>query len=196
MLPTINKISILASALLGLVLSNNALAQTPEQQKLWEAQRAQRQAEEKAKSEQLLKQREARKADPMLWVKTLSPMTEGGWQFRSVASDGSWAVFSTEHQMKRSGHLVTVWLRQEYPEPQRSSGGDIYFSNVEKIQYDCAKERGRPLLVIYYAENNIGGAQQSDEMDPKLAGWDAVVPGTQNDAIYQWACSAGGGKNR
>jgi len=51
-------------------------------------------------------------------------------------------------------------------------------------------------LIIYYSENNIGGAQQSDERDPKLAGWDAVVPGTQNDAIYQWACSAGGGKNR
>jgi hypothetical protein len=196
MLPLINKTSILAWLLVGLVLSNSALAQTPEQEKLWEAQRAQRQAEEKAKAEQLLKQRAARKADPMVWVKTLSPMTEGGWQFRSVAPDGSWAVFSTEHQMKRSGHLVTVWLRQEYPEPQRSDGGDLYFSNVEKIQYDCAKERGRPLLVIYYTENNIGGAQQSDQMDPKQSGWDAVVPGTQNDAIYQWACSAGGGKNR
>jgi hypothetical protein len=156
----------------------------------------QRQAEEKAKAEQLLKQREARKADPMAWVKTLSPMTDGGWQFRTVAPDGSWAAFSTEHQMKKSGHLVTVWLRQEYPEPQRTSAGEIYLSNVEKIEYDCAKARGRPLLVIYYAENNIGGAQQSEENDPKMTGWEAIVPGTQGDSIHQWACAAAGAKNR
>jgi hypothetical protein len=186
------------AVLLGgfLLLSNHATAQTPEQEKLWEAQRVQRQAEEKAKADELMKQREVRKADPMAWVKTLSPMTEGGWQFRSVAPDGSWAAFSTEHQMKRSGHLVTVWLRQEYPEAQRSNGGDIYLSNVEKIQYDCAKERGRPLLVIYFSENNIGGAQQSEENDPKATAWNAIVPGTQSDSIYQWACSAGGAKNR
>ena len=99
--------------LLGVcLLSSAAYAQTPEQEKLWEAQRVQRQAEDQAKAEQLSRQRESRKADPMAWVRTLNPMSEGGWQFRSVASDGSWAAYSTEHQMKRSGHLVTVWLRE------------------------------------------------------------------------------------
>ena len=157
---------------------------------MWDAQRAQAEASEKAKSEQLAKQREARKADPMAWVRTLDPMSAGGWAFRSVGADGSWAAFSTEHQLKRSGHLVTTWLRQEFPEPQRSAAGEVYLSDVQRIQYDCSKEQARVLQVIYYAQNNLAGTQQSEEADPKLAAWDAIVPGTQSEFIYHWACSA------
>jgi hypothetical protein len=187
---------VLTALSLGTLLTGlDAAAQTPEQEKLWEAQRTQKVADDKAKIEQLARQREMRRADPMAWVRTLNPMTEGGWQFRSVASDGSWAAFSTEHQMKRSGHMVTVWLRQEYPEAQRAENGTVYLSDVEKIQYDCANERARALLVIYYTENNIGGTQQSEETDPKQAAWNPIVPGTQGETFYAWACSAGGVKN-
>ncbi len=168
-----------------------AAAQTPEQQKMWDAQRAQAQAEEKLKAEQLAKQREARRADPMAWVRTLDPMSAGGWVFRAVGADGSWAAFSTDHQLKRSGRLVTAWLRQEYPEPQRSAAGDAYASDVQKIQYDCAKEQARVLLAIYYAQNNLAGSQQSEETDPKQATWDPIVPGTQSEFIFRWACGAG-----
>lgn len=166
-------------------------AQTPEQQKMWDAQRTQRQADEKAKAESLAAQRAARKADPMAWVRTLNPLSGGGWQFRSVAPDGSWASFSTEHQLKRSGHLITAWLREEYPEPQRSNSGNIYWSYVEKIQYDCANERARALLIIYYSENNITGSEESDATDVKQAVWVPIVPGTPSENIYQWACSTG-----
>jgi hypothetical protein len=170
------------------------VAQTPEQQKMWDAQRAQAQADEKARTEKLAAQRAARKADPMSWARTLNPLAAGGWQFRSVASDGSWASFSTEHQLKRSGHLVTAWLRQEYPEPQRSNSGGIYLSYVEKIQYDCANERARALLIIYYSENNITGSEESDATDVKQAVWVPIVPGTPSESIYQWSCEAGNGK--
>jgi surface-adhesin protein E len=167
-----------------------AAAQTPEQEKTWEAQRAQRQADEKAAAERLARQREARRADPMAWVRTLDPMSPGGWVFRAVAGDGSWAAFSTEHQLKRSGHLVTAWLRQEYPEPQRSGAGDMYLSAVEKVQYDCAKERARVLVAIYYTGNNLAGSQQSEEADPKQAAWDSIVPGTHSELTFRWACDA------
>jgi hypothetical protein len=174
----------------GLLHITGSGAQTPEQQKMWDAQRAQAQADAKVAAERLAAQREARKADPMVWVRTLNPMTAGGWQFRGVAADGSWAAFSTEHQIKRSGHLVTVWLRQEFPEPQRRDGGSVYLSNVEKIQYDCANERARALLIIYYAANNISGSEQSESTDVKQAPWDPIVPGTQSEYIYEWACNA------
>jgi hypothetical protein len=196
MLTMQSNVAICACALaLSCALSNLTQAQTPEQEKLWEAQRVQRAAEDKAKAELLLKQREARKADPMAWVRTLHPMTEGGWVFRSVAPDGSWAAFSTDHQLKRSGHSVSVWLRQEYPEAQRNEDGDIFFSNVEKIEYDCVKEKARVMLVIFYSENNLGGTQKSQENDPKMVPWEAIVPGTQGESIYTWAC-AGNGKGR
>src|SRR5450631_82622 len=128
--------ALLVPAAACVTYASSVSAQTPEQEKMWEAQRAQTQAEEKIKAQRLAKQREARKADPMAWVRTLDPMSAGGWAFRAAGTDGSWAAFSTEHQMKRLGRLVTVWLRQEYPEPQRRDGGSVYLSNVEKIQYD------------------------------------------------------------
>jgi hypothetical protein len=181
-------------ALASLAHSPIGTAQTPEQQKAWDAQRAQSQADEKARAERLAQQRAARKADPMAWVRTLNPLESGGWQFRAVAADGSWAAYSTDHQLKRSGHLITVWLRQEYPEPQRSGGGEMYLSNVEKIQYDCSNQRARVLLVIYYAENNITGNQTSEATEIKQAPWEPIVPGTQSEYIYQWVCESGTGK--
>ena len=188
--------SLIAGALTGVGLLQSAFcaAQTPEQQKMWDAQRAQAQVDEKARTEKLAAQRAARRADPMAWVGTLNPLTTGGWQFRSVASDGSWASFSTEHQLKRSGHLVTAWLRQEYPEPQRSNNGNIYLSYVEKIQYDCANERARALLLIYYSDNNIMGSEESEATDVKEAVWVPIVPGTPGENVYQWACADGRGK--
>jgi hypothetical protein len=164
------------------------VAQTPEQQKMWDAQRAQAQADEKVKADLLAGQRAARRADPMSWVRTLDPMSPGGWVFRAVGADGSWATFSTDHQLKRSGHLVTAWLRQEFPEQQRSAAGEVYLSDVEKVQYDCGKAQARVLLIIFYAENNLAGAQQSEEADPKQVTWDPIVPGTQSEYIFHWIC--------
>jgi hypothetical protein len=169
------------------------VGQTPEQEKTWEAQRAQAQAEQKAAADLLAKQRAARQADPMAWVRTLDPMASGGWVFRAVSADGSWATFSTDHQLKRSGHIVTSWLRQEFSEPQRSAGGEVYLSDVEKVQYDCGKVQTRVLLIIYYSGNNLTGNQQSEEADPKQAPWDAVVPGTQSESAFHWTCGGSAG---
>jgi hypothetical protein len=171
------------------VMQHSTVAgQTPEQDKLWQAQRAQALADEKVKADLLARQRAARRADPMSWVRTLDPMLPGGWVFRAVGADGSWATFSTDHQLKRSGHLVTAWMRQEFPEPQRSGGGEVYLSDVEKVQYDCGKAQARVLLIIFYAENNLAGAQQSEEADPKQAEWDPIVPGTQSEYVFHWIC--------
>ena len=171
-----------------------SMAQTPEQSKVWEAQRAQTVADEKARTERLNRERAARRADPMAWVHTLDPMTAGGWEFRAVANDGAWATYSTEHQMKRSGHLSTVWLREEFAEPQTGGNGP-YLSIVEKVQYDCSKDRARPLVVIYYSDNNVRGSEQTEEADEKTAVWNSIVPGTREELNFLWACGAakGGG---
>ncbi len=170
--------------------STESAGQTPAETELWQQQRAQARADEQARTAQLSRERAARRADPMAWVRTLDPMSAGGWEFRAVAADGSWATYSTVHQMKRAGSQVTVWLRQEYAEPQAGDNGK-YLSVVEKIQYDCAKDRARPLVVIYYGGNNIQGNEQSEEADAKTAVWNPIVPGTRDEFDYRWACGAG-----
>jgi len=169
-----------------------AAGQTPDQEKSWAADRARAAAEEKANAERLARERAARKADPMGWVRTLDPMSAGGWEFRAVANDGAWATFSSTHQMKRSGQVVTIWLRQEYAEPQTTEGSP-YLSVVQKVQYNCKKEQMRDLLVVYYSGNNIQGSEQTDEADPKNTPWNAIVPGTREELNFLWACRQGPG---
>ena len=165
-----------------------AYAQTPEQQKLWDAQEAQVRAAEKARADKLSQEREARRADPMAWVHSLDPLAAGGWEFRTVAGDGSWAVYITDHQLKRSGQVMSLWLRQEYAEAQKSDGGN-YFSAVQRIEFDCGKDRARATAVIYYSGNNLKGSEQNAVTDPKESPWRPIVPGTQNESIFQWACT-------
>jgi hypothetical protein len=164
-----------------------SVGQTPEQEKTWEVERARALAEAKIKAERLAQERAARGADPMGWVRTLDPMTSGGWEFRAVDNRGSWATFSSTHQLKRSGQVVTVWLRQEYAEPQVGNTGP-YLSEVEKVQYDCKKEQTRDLLAVYYVANNVQGSQQTEESDPKNTPWNAIVPGTREETTFLWAC--------
>jgi len=178
----------LAAAAVALSYAACVLGQTPEQEKIWAADRERAAALEKAKAEQLARERAARKADPMAWVRTLDPMTSGGWEFRSVAADGSWAIFSSSHQLKRSGRVVTVWMRHEYAEPQLADGGP-YLSAVEKEQYDCKKEQARSLMVIYYTASNIQGSEQTEEADGKNTPWSAIVPGTRDESSFLWACA-------
>jgi len=69
--------------------AENAGSQTPEQQKQWAEERERSNQVALARAEQLARERAARKANPMAWVHTLDPMTSGGWEFRSVATEGS-----------------------------------------------------------------------------------------------------------
>jgi hypothetical protein len=183
-------ISVIAGASACVVGVGVTCAQSPEQAELWERQRAQALADQKQRDAELVREREARRADPMAWVHSLDPMTSGGWQFRAVASDGSWAAYSTDHQLKRSGHKVTVWLRQEYAEPQTGGSGP-YSSVVEKMEYDCARERGRPLVIVYYSRNNAQGSEQTEEADASKVPWTSIVPGTREENEFLWACRGG-----
>jgi len=170
-------------------LSGGAVrAQTPDQQSAWEAERAHQLAEQRARAERLAQERAARQADVMGWVRTLDPMSSGGWEFRAAAGDASWAAYTTAHQLQRAGSLVTIWLRQEFAEPQTDPHGGAYLSFVQRLEFDCDKDRLRPRLLIYYGENNLRGATQSIDMDPKTTPWGAIVPGTLDETNFQWAC--------
>lgn len=183
--------SMLAAAMLATApfVADPGFAQTPEQQTAWDVERAHAQAEQKARAERLSAERAARRADVMGWVRTLDPMPSGGWDFRAAAGDAAWAAYSTEHQLFRAGNNVTIWLRQEYSEPQHDPQGGNYLSIVQKVEYDCQKIRARPSLMIYYADNNLRGVTQSVEMDAKQTPWGPIVPGTLDETNFQWACS-------
>lgn len=167
--------------------AGNAGGQTPEQQKQWAEERERSNQAAQVRAEQLARERAARKANPMAWVHTLDPMTSGGWEFRSVATEGSWAIFASTHQLKRSGQIVTSWIRYEYAEPQTGQSHP-YMSAVEKQEYDCKKQQTRNLMAIYYSTNNLQGNEETEEADPKTTPWSPIVPGTREETNFTWAC--------
>jgi hypothetical protein len=174
----------------------NAGSQTPEQQQQWAEERDRSNQVAQTRAAQLARERAARKADPMAWVRTLDPMATGGWEFRSVAIDGSWGIFTSTHQLQRKGQTVTGWIRYEYAEPQRGQGTP-YMSAVEKQEYECKKQQTRNLLAIYYSANNLQGTQETEEADLKSTPWSPIVPGTREETNFTWACAqsrAGGAK--
>jgi hypothetical protein len=170
--------------------AGNAGGQTPEQQKQWAEERERSNQAAQVRAEQLARERAARKANPMAWVHTLDPMSAGGWEFRSVATDGSWAIYTSTHQLNRKGQIVTGWIRYEYAEPQTGQGNP-YMSAVEKQEYDCKKQQTRNLLAIYYSVNNIQGTEETEEADPKATPWSPIVPGTREETNFTWACTQG-----
>jgi hypothetical protein len=177
--------AVCAVALLG--GTENAGSQTPEQERQWAAERERSNQAAQARAEQLARERAARKANPMAWVRTLDPMANGGWEFRSVANDGSWATFASTHQLKRKGQIATGWIRYEYAEPQTGQGNP-YLSAVEKQEYDCKKQQTRNMLIIYYTGNNLQGTEETEEGDPKATPWNPIVPGTREETNFTWAC--------
>jgi hypothetical protein len=177
-----------AACAAALILGNqNARSQTPEQTKQWAEERERSNQAAQVRAEQLARERAARKANPMAWVRTLDPMTGGGWEFRSVATDGSWAIYASTHQLKRKGQIVTGWIRYEYAEPQ-SGQTNPYLSAVEKQEYDCKKQQTRNMVAIYYSSNNIQGTEETEEADPKANPWSPIVPGTREETDFSWAC--------
>ncbi len=64
-------------------------------------------------------------------------------------------------------------------------------ATLKKFNTTAPRNRLGWLLAIYYAENNLAGSQQNEEPDPKQLAWDAIVPGTQSEIIFHWACGAG-----
>ena len=172
------------------LLAGVAAGQTPEQSKQWAEERERSNQAAQARAEQLARERAARKANPMGWVRTLDPMASGGWEFRSVASDGSWAIFTSTHQLQRKGQTVTGWIRYEYAEAQTGQGNP-YMSAVEKQEYDCKKQQTRNMLAIYYSANNIQGTEETEEADPKATPWSPIVPGTREETNFTWACDQG-----
>jgi hypothetical protein len=183
-------LSSLASSVLFIAAIPQSAAQTPgsagsQFQPLQDKVAAQDKAEEASRTGN------AQRLDPGAtdWIKYLDPVPAGGWVFRGSAGDGSWALFTSKHQRKRIGQVVTLWLRWEQFEQQTGPAGIHFMSYIEKVEYDCGNDRARTLAQITYPKNNLKGDANNREFDPKTSAWELIAPGTQGENNLQFACT-------
>lgn len=123
------------------------------------------------------------------WTKLLDPLAGAGWIFRYTGVDKSWALFTSNRENWRTGQIVSLWLRWEQDRQQINPSGVAFLSYVENVEYDCMNERVRTLTQFTYPENNTHGNAQTIEVDPKMARWRPIVPGTQGEDNFHIACS-------
>jgi hypothetical protein len=123
------------------------------------------------------------------WAKQLDPSEKGAWVLRFSSDDGTWVLFTSTKGIIRSGNLITIWIRWEQSTRQRSMSGPGFMSFVERVQFDCKNLRARTLKLTTYGERNLSGISQSIEVDPGVATWKSVIPGTQGESNLNLACT-------
>jgi hypothetical protein len=142
---------------------------------------------EVAKLERKEAERKRQDDDMKYWTHELDPLPNGGWSFRHYADDWSWALYTSNHQRRRVGDVVTLWLRWEHRDSQ-SPAGHAFRSYVEKVEFDCNGARMRTVAETFYAERNLKGNPHSLDLNPKSITWDSVIPGSQGEYNLQYAC--------
>jgi hypothetical protein len=125
--------------------------------------------------------------DMKYWTHELDPLPNGGWSFRHFADDWSYALYSSNHQRRRVGDVVTLWLRWEQRDQQNATGY-AFRSYVAKVEFDCTGARMRTVAETFYPERNLKGDPQSLDLNPKSITWDSVIPGSQGEYTLQFAC--------
>jgi hypothetical protein len=176
----------------------NAMAQVPDtstnspHQTLADKVAAEDLVDDKSAAAKLKREEAERKQqedDMKYWTNDLDPLPSGGWAFRHYADDWAWALYTSSHQRKRVGDVVTIWLRWEHRDAQVSGVGMIrYHSYVEKDEFDCAGARIRIIAQTFYAERNLKGEPHSLDLNSKSAQWEAIIPGSQGEYNLQIAC--------
>jgi hypothetical protein len=118
------------------------------------------------------------------WIRTLDPLTAGGWELLTWNTGG--AIYVSYRNAQRDGAVATVWIRWEYLSPHQFKGVS-YKSSAERTQFDCVQMTARALTQSFYERNSLAGDSQSFAYDKPM--WAPGVPGTLLEALGATVCN-------
>jgi hypothetical protein len=140
------------------------------------------------------------------WRSTLDPLSAGGWVLITDGPvDNPSVVYASTHNVLHNGNVVTAWIRWEYSRIQAEIYPLHYQSAVTHEELDCDSRTYRRAAVFFYRRNNLEDkALQFTALDDDTT-WKLAIPGTEGDAMLNWACApvvhktadskSGGGKS-
>jgi hypothetical protein len=143
---------------------------------------------------------------PASWQSTLEPLSAGGWVLITDGPvDNPSVVYASTHNVLHNGNVVTAWVRWEYSRIQAEIYPLHYQSAVTHEELDCDSRTYRRAAVFFYRRNNLQDkALQFTALDDDTT-WKLAIPGTEGDAMLDWACApvvhktaagkSGGGKS-
>jgi len=143
---------------------------------------------------------------PTSWQSTLDPLSAGGWVLITDGPvDNPSVVYASTHDVLHNGNVVTAWVRWEYSRIQAEIYPLHYQSAVTHEELDCDARTYRRAAVFFYRRNNLQDkALQFTALNDDTT-WKLAIPGTEGDAMLNWACApvvhkiaaskSGGGKS-
>ena len=108
-----------------------------------------------------------------------------GWV--EVSDTDRFITFADPASITKSGDTVKMWDLLDYRQV-RDVEGFRYMSQKSESEYNCKKARTRPLVMFLHVGMMGSGDTvfTSNTPDP----WQRVEPGSVNEALMKYACSA------
>ena len=129
---------------------------------------------------------EPTRAETEVWVKSLRPLPEDGWEPLAMAAGVF--VYVSLRDAHRQGTTASAWTRYEYLQSFPWMGYFAAKSIVRRVEVDCARKIIRDISSDGYAGNNLSGDHKSWVADkPSL--WTPVVPGTSGEDVAAEFCA-------
>ena len=117
------------------------------------------------------------------WVKQLELRGRMDWEW--IETYPEQVFFATRQDARRTGNVVTMWMRVEYKET-RSPGP--HRSSVSRDDWDCDAKRRANVGTFFYRWNNLEG-DDPDRATSILRNWEKIEPGTLAWTLLDFACS-------
>jgi len=130
-----------------------------------------------------------RPSEAAVWAASVDPLPNGGWEYVGAMANDEGMFFVSNHNVTRSGTVITIWSRWEYRSEQTSQYYVKFRSSVTREEVDCTRQASRVLIASYYLQNNMDGEATSYSYEREKALWSPSVPGTVGEYLSNWVCS-------
>ena len=114
------------------------------------------------------------------------------------ASYAKWEVYGANDEIKayvdletirKNGAIVKIWELQNFSVIQRTTDGGKYKSQKIYVANDCKSEmRAITSLIAYEGEFGAEVVTYSIHVQEKDWTWNAIVPGSMGQGLWQIAC--------
>jgi hypothetical protein len=117
------------------------------------------------------------------WVKQLDLRGRMDWEW--IETYPEQVFFATRQDARRTGNVVTMWMRVEYKET-RNPGP--HRSSVSRDDWDCRQRKRANVAAFLFKWNNLQDPEP-ERASAILPTWEVIDDGTLAQTLLEFACS-------
>jgi hypothetical protein len=103
-----------------------------------------------------------------------------------VGGNDRFTLYSDPTTISKSGNMVKMLRLTDFKTVQGNTG-EHYMSTKRQDEYDCVRERRRIIFVAAHSKK-MGEGYVVIRVINKLDDWKPISPGSQGEAMWEFAC--------